>query len=58
MAGHAATAEKLARQHVIQAAGFMITRLSQPSKPASGRKRAARLEAARLSPAPTPLPRS
>lgn len=43
MAGHAATAEKLARQHVMQAATFMITRLREPSTtPARGRKGLAR----------------
>lgn len=41
MAGQAATAEKLARQHVMQAADFMITRLREPPVPARTRKRMA-----------------
>jgi DNA-binding GntR family transcriptional regulator len=41
MARQAATAERLARQHVMQAATFMITRLSEPSTPARGRRRMA-----------------
>lgn len=40
-AGRAATAEKLARQHVLQAATFMITRLRQPVEPAAPRRRKA-----------------
>lgn len=42
VAGRAATAEKLARQHVMQAATFMITRLREPpTKSVRGRKRMA-----------------
>jgi DNA-binding GntR family transcriptional regulator len=37
-AGRAATAERLARQHVMQAAIFMIARLREPSAPASRRR--------------------
>ena len=41
-AGRAATAEKLARQHVMQAAEFMIERLREPAAPTATapRKRA------------------
>jgi DNA-binding GntR family transcriptional regulator len=38
-AGRAATAEKLARQHVMGAANFMITRLHGDAKPPAGRPR-------------------
>ena len=42
MAGHAATAEKLARQHVMQAANFMIARLREPAVAGVRRRRAVR----------------
>jgi len=38
MAGRAATAEKLARQHVMQAATFMTTRLREPPAPVARRR--------------------
>jgi DNA-binding GntR family transcriptional regulator len=38
-AGHAATAEKLARQHVMQAANFMVARLGEPPAPAAEPRR-------------------
>ena len=45
-AGRAATAERLARQHVMQAADFMIERLLHPASAAPPRRRSARRAAA------------
>lgn len=62
-AGRGATAEKLARQHVMQAANFMVARLRAPAAPEAvapqvqARPRKARVEAAGPGAAAAPRPR-